>query len=411
MVRDKLDHWFRLEYSRVLSVFISKYGAGQIDNIEDAIHDAMYKAMMLWGYKEIPENPSAWIYRVAKNNLIDQLRKKSTESEFPELKEEVIDPSLSEIKDETLKLFFACCHPKLKEQESIILCLKFAAGFGLHEISRTLFSTYEATKKNFQRAKKHFKEYNLSVDIPSNKQLKSRLESVLKVVFLMFTEGYRPTDGDQILKEDVCFEASRIAMTIYKHDALKSSKLYALIALMCYKTSRLEARMKGGNTFIRLEEQDRNLWDKELIKEGNYFLSLAIKEDNQSEYHFHAAVESQYANANKFEHTNWEGLLNIYNYWRKITKNPSLELNRIVVVLQALGPEIALKELNKNCSDQKNQLYHAIKGEVLLKLNKSNEAKKCFENAMEISRNSTEKKLMENKIAGICGSIGNIGKA
>ena len=139
MVREKLDHWFRQEYSRVLSVFISKYGAAQIDNIEDAIHDAMYKAMMLWGYKEIPENPSAWIFRVAKNNLINQLRKKSTESEFTQIKEEVADPSLSEIKDENLKLFFACCHPKLKEQESIILCLKFAAGFGLHEISRTLF--------------------------------------------------------------------------------------------------------------------------------------------------------------------------------------------------------------------------------------------------------------------------------
>ncbi len=401
MVHEKLDHWFRYEYSKVLSIFISKYGARQIDNIEDAIHDAMYKAMMIWGYKEIPKNPSAWIYRVAKNNLIDQLRKKTTESEFPEINEEVKDPSLSEIEDETLKLFFACCHPKLKEQESIILCLKFAAGFGLHEISRTLFPTYEATKKTFQRAKKHFKEYNLSMQIPSNKYLKDRMESVLKVIFLMFTEGYRPTDGDQILKEDVCFEALQIATTIYKHDVFKTSKLYALIALMCYKSARLEARMKGGNTFIRLEDQDRNLWDKELIREGNYFLSLAIKEDNQSEYHFHAAVESQYVNVDKFENTNWQGLLNIYNYWKKITKNPSLELNRIVVVMQALGPEIAMKELNENCKDQRNQLFYAIKGEVLLKLNKSNEAKRCFENAMEISRNSTEKKLMENKIARI----------
>ncbi len=401
MVSNKLDHWFRQEYSKMLSVFIAKYGVGQIDNIEDAIHDALHKAMMIWGFKEIPNKPSAWIFRVAQNNLIDQFRRKSTDNAIPEIIDTFEEPRISEINDETLRLIFACCHPNLKENESVILCLKFAAGFGLHEISRALLSSYEATKKNFQRAKKKFKAFNLSLDIPENKYLQGRLERVLKVIFLMFTEGYRPTDGDTILKEDLCFEALRMALTIFKFDILKNSKLFALISLMCYKSARLPARIKEGNKFIRLEDQDRKLWVKDLITEGNNFLTMAIKEDNHSEYHFHMAVESKYVNEEKFEDTNWHALMNIYNYWRKITNNPALELNRIVVVMHALGPQRALIDLNTNCSEQKNHLYHAIKGEVLLKLNKPQDAIACFENALKISRNTTEKKLMESKINGL----------
>ena len=405
MVQKELDHWFRHEYGRVISIFVSKYGAWQIDTIEDSIQNAMYKAMMVWGYKNIPENPSAWIFRVAQNNLFDQLRKKNREYNIPKIEAERSEDSFCEIKDETLHLIFACCHPKLKEQENIILCLKFAAGFGLHEISRTLFISYEAAKKKFQRAKTHFKTFNLSLEIPSNNLLIERLDSVLKVIFLMFTEGYRPTEGEQILKEDLCYEALRIAMTLYNHENLRQSKLFALIALMCFKSARIEARMKSGNDFIRLRDQDRNLWSKELIEEGKHFLSLAFKKDNHSEYHFHAAVESQYVIAESFEKTNWQGLLNIYNYWRKITKNPSLELNRIVVVMHAQGPERALEELNRNCTNQKNHLYYAIKGEVLLKLNRNIEAIRCFESAMEISHNKTEMFFMKRKIREIQNQI------
>jgi len=398
MVKEKLDHWFRHEYGRVVSIFVSKYGAWQIDSIEDAIQSAMYKAMMVWGYKGIPDNASAWLYRVAHNNFYDQLRKADRKVSSPEVEEEIPNESIVEIKDDALKLIFACCHPKLKEQESIILCLKFAAGFGLREISRALFISYEASKKKFQRAKNHFKQSNLSLEIPSNKLLTDRLDSVLKVIFLMFTEGYRPTEGEQILKEDLCFEALRIAMTIYKHDNFQDSKLYALIALMCFKSARIEARMHGGNRFIRLREQDRKLWSRELIEEGNRFLALAFRQENHSEYHFHAAVESQYVIAPTFEKTNWQGLLNIYNYWRKFTQNPSLELNRVVVVMHAEGPEVALRELEENCHDNNDHLYHAIKGEILILLEKAEEARVSFSRALEFSKNETEKNHLREKI-------------
>ena len=396
MVQEKLDHWFRHEYGRVLSIFISKYGTTQIEIIEDAIHDALHKAMLVWGYKHIPDNPSAWIYRVTQNKLIDYFRKKPFEYVLPEIIDDETENDLNEISDATLKLIFACCHPKLKEQESIILCLKFAAGFGLKEISRTLFISYEGTKKKFQRAKGHFKTHNLSLEIPPNTLLKERLDSVLKVIFLLFTEGYRPTEGDQILKEDLCYEALRIAMTLYSHENLRNAKLYALISLMCFKSARIEARTFGGKEFIRLRDQNRDLWSKELISEGNRFLALAFKEDNQSEYHFHTAVESQYIIAKSFEKTNWQGLLNIYNYWRKITQNPSLELNRIVVVMHALGPEKALEELDTNCSEHDGHLFFAIKGEILQNLGKYVDAIHCFERAKDLSKNKMEQKHFGN---------------
>ena len=167
---------------------------------------------------------------------------------------------------------------------------------------------------------------------------------------------------------------------------------------MCFKSARIEARTFGGKEFIRLRDQNRDLWSKELIAEGNRFLALAFKEDNQSEYHFHTAVESQYIIAKSFEKTNWQGLLNIYNYWRKITQNPSLELNRIVVVMHALGPEKALEELDKNCSGHDGHLFFAIKGEILQNLGKYVDAIHCFEKAKDLSNNKMEQKHFENKM-------------
>jgi len=399
MVQEKIDHWFRQEYSRVLSLFLAKYGAVNIELIEDAIQEALYKAMKMWGFQRTPDNPTAWIYKVAQNHLFDHFRKKSLDYQIDyELFDEIPALEESEILDETLKLVFACCHPKLKPQESIVLCLKFAAGFGLREISRVLISSYEATKKNFQRAKKHFKENNLSLEIPSQDILKPRLNRVMKVIFLMFTEGYRPSDGDKILKDDVCFEALRLAITLYEHQHVKSSELHALIALMCFKCARMESRIQKKNEFISLQDQDRTLWIPTLIQKGNDFFTLALQENNHSDYHFHAAVESQYVNANSFAETDWNGLLNIYNFWRKKSRNPSLELNRIVVVMHALGSEIALSELTENCVEQEDHLFYSIKGEILSKLNKYPEAKKCFEQAISISKNTAEKNLIQSKI-------------
>jgi RNA polymerase sigma factor (sigma-70 family) len=408
MVGDILDHWFRHEYGKLVSIFLSKYGSHQIDLIEDAIHEALYKAMMLWGYKQIPDNPAGWIYRVAHNNLRDQFRRKNYDIRIPD--QDTIDesePSLADIDDNTLRLIFACCHPLLKKNERVILCLKFAAGFSLHEISRALFISYEATKKQFQRAKKHFRALNLSIQIPQNKQLTDRLDSVYKVIFLIFTEGYRPTEGDHVLKEDLCIEALKIAMLLYKHKPLINTKLEALISLMCFKCARIEARVANGQRFIRLEDQNRELWSKELIEEGNKYLFRAFRKENHSEYHFHAAIESQYVNVNSFEDINWNGLLNIYNYWRRFTVNPALELNRIVVVLHARGAEEALSELQQNCPGQKDHLYFAIRGEILSKLGKNQEARSCYNQAEKLSRNKVEKayfnSLFENTSTSLSG--------
>ena len=402
MVKEKLDHWFRHEYGRILSIFANRFGADKIEIIEDALHDALYRAMLTWGFKDIPKNPSAWIYKATFNNIIDQIRRNSIKIDIEtEIVEEIEETELSEIKDETLRLIFACCHPKLKEQESIILCLKFGAGFGLHEISRALFISYEATKKKFQRAKNHFKTLDLSLEISGSEDLQKRLDSVLKVIFLIFTEGYRPTDGDRVLKEDLCFEALRIAMNIYSYNKLHDVKLFALISLMCFKCARIEARMAGCNKFIRLRDQDRSLWSQDLIHEGNRFLSMAFKKDNHSEYHFHAAVESQYIIAEKYENTDWNALLNIYNYWRKFTDNPSLELNRIVVVMEALGPEEALSELEGNCNETTGYLFFAIKGEVLFNLKKYQESQMCFQKAKSLSKNKIEQKYFESRLTAL----------
>lgn len=401
MVEEKVAHWFRHEYSRLLSMLVARYGTQHIELVEDAIHEALYKAMQVWGYKGMPDNPSAWMYRVASNTIIDAFRKNKPETGIPDNYDLEETKAATDEEDERLRLIFACCHPDLKKHESIVLCLKFVAGFGLNEISRALFSTYEATKKNFQRSKNHFKQYNLTLEMPEEKAQKERLQRVLKVIFLIFTEGYRATEGDTALKEDLCFEAMRLAMLVYRSKELKNTEVAALLAAMCYKSARIDARMQKGGEFVAFAEQDRSLWAYDLIEQGNQFYREAIKKDNLSEYHFHAAIEAQYVNVKSYEETNWERLLNIYNFWKRMYENPSLELNRVVVFMKVHGAEEALKELEKHCSEAQGHLYFAIKAELMKTVGNNMEAISCLEKAISLTRNKMEKRLMEKKIKAL----------
>ncbi len=403
-----IEHLFRHEYGKVVSTLTNKYSSGLIDLIEDSVQEALLKATQLWPYKSIPENPSGWLYRVANNYLIDQLRRNKKIVTIENYEKIILDSVIiddesltSGIEDELLKMIFACAHPKLSQTEQIMLCLKLICGFSLKEISNALLKKEETVKKAITRAKKKFKSEIGKPEVPVRAELRNRLGVVLKVIYLLFNEGYKATHGEHLIKQDICEEAIRLAKIINDHDNCKAPELSALLALMYFNSARFSARTNDKGDLITLEYQNRTLWDKGSIELGIKYLSDASYGVNLSQYHIEAGIASEYVTSLSYEEINWELILTLYDMLLRIDRNPFVGLNRIVVFEKVNGPEQAMTELKtiENIPElQKSHLYYSIKADLLAKLNDITRAKKLLEKARVLTTNITEKKFLENKI-------------
>jgi RNA polymerase sigma factor (sigma-70 family) len=410
-INAEIEHFFRHEYGKVVSALTSKYSAGLIDFIEDSVQEALLKATQLWAYKSIPDNPSGWLFRVANNHLIDQLRrnKKTITIEGYEKtildKQNINDESLtSGIDDELLKMIFACAHPKLSQSEQIMLCLKLICGFSVKEISNALIKKEEAVKKAITRAKTKFKTEIGRPQVPPRNELMSRLNVVLKVIYLMFNEGYKATEGKQLIKGDISKEAIRLAKIINEHESCNTPELNALLSLMYFNSARFEARINESGELVTLEKQNRKLWNKELIELGIHYLTAASYGVYISKYHLEAGIASEYSTASKYEDTNWELILTLYEMLLKVDRNPFVELNRIVVFEKVSGAEKALlelKQIENNPVIQKSYLYYSIKADLKISLGDDKNASELLEKAISLTSNSIENKFLVTKLNSI----------
>lgn len=241
-----VEQLFRSEYGKVLAALIHAFGTAQLENIEDAVQDAMIKAMQVWGFKEIPANPTAWLYKVARNRVIDLLRKEQLHerigrSKTPFHAEAIHSETMAldgDVRDSQLKMIFACCHPSLSTHYQLILSLKLIGGFNNRELSMALLKKEDAIAKAFTRAKKQLKANIKSLESPVEIGLSSRLIVVLRVIYLLFSEGYSSNFGTQLIKRDICYEAIRLALLLRENPYCRHEQLEALLALMCFHASR-----------------------------------------------------------------------------------------------------------------------------------------------------------------------------
>ena len=410
-INDSIEHLFRHEYGKIVAALTGKFSSYQIDLIEDSVQEALLKAMNVWGFREMPENPSAWLYRVASNHLIDQLRraKKTVEYDFPEdllANENLINDTsiLSGINDEQLKMIFACCHPVLTQTEQIILSLKLLGGLSIREIASALLKKEETAKKAITRAKEKFKTEIGKIEIPARKDLNQRLNSVLKVIYLLFNEGYKATEGESLVKKDICLEAIRLAEILTENENCDTPKLNALLALMYFSSARFDSRINESGELVTLENQNRDLWNKDLINMGMYYLNKSSSGMELTEYHLEAGIASLYSTAETFRHTDWETILNLYNLLVKINSSPVIMLNRIVVFEKINGPRKALKEMKNLEQDESikdSYLYYTIKADFSESAGNIIEAKELLIKAVELSSNSIERNFLENKLFNI----------
>ncbi len=403
-----VENLFRNEYGKIIALLVNRFGTNHIEIIEDAVQDALIKAMQIWGYKNIPDNPTAWLLRVSGNLLVDKLRRDKRvvfDDEYVSTKDSFTPNELdlkNTISDSQLRMIFACCHPSLSPEYQIILSLKLIGGFGNKEIAKALLKKEDTVAKSFTRAKKKFKETISTLDIPIEMGLQSRLKVVLKVIYLLFSEGYAASIGTSIIKKDICLEAIRLALLLTENTYCNKPDTNALIALMCFHTSRFEARVDDNLELVDLEHQDRNKYDQGLINQGLLHLQNADGEEVQpSNYHLQAAVSYHHCIAKTFAETNWEQILYIYNLQLQRQYSPIVELNRIIPVFKVFGSKKAMIELKKYEEGShfiENSLYYAIKAELLIDLPETDACILALEKAIKLTKNELEKNHFKKKL-------------
>lgn len=399
-----VDHFFRTEYGKAVSYLTSKYGASNLELAEDSVQEALIKAMQTWPYAQIPDNPTGWIFRVATNKMIDQLRRnqKTTNQEVPERAEEMNeDLSLESINDNMVRMIFACCHPSLSQEYQIILTLKILGGLSIREISSSLLKKEETVAKAYTRAKKKFKKDEIKLLLPPAHEIEKRLDMVLKIIYLLFNEGYKSAEGENLIRMELCEDAIRLNRVLIESEICNTPAANALIALMLFHSSRFAARTDDQGNVITLEEQDRSKWNQELIQQGLIYLDHASEEGAINEYLIQAAISATHCRANTFEETDWENILALYDLQLQISPSPIVELNRVVALEKVHGSILGAKEIERLEATQffeEYYLFYAIKSEMLRKLGNNEDAKEALEKAIMLTKNDKEKHHLTNKL-------------
>ena len=408
-IYQSVDHLFRYRAGRMIATLTRIFGIERLDQVEDAVQDAMVRALRLWPYQGEPDNPTAWLIQVAKNRMLDRLRR---ESRLTETVDEIEIPIggeadaafANEVHDDQLRMIFTCCHPLVPEDGQIALTLKTVGGFSVSEIARAFLARESSVSKTIVRAKQRLREFEIKLEMPAPDKLPARLESALKVVYLMFNEGYSALEGEELVRTDLCHEAIRLCELLAGHPVTGAPKVHALAALLLFQAARLTARCDAAGELLLLSEQDRSLWDSAMVKRGLYQLRRSACGDEVSDYHLEAEIASCHTLAESFETTDWPRVLDCYEELLKRKPSPVVALNRIVALAKARGVEAGLVELNKLAEDRtlRNYYpYYAALGELLREVGNSSEAIDAYQKALNLTSSEPIRRFLMKRIASL----------
>lgn len=404
--RELIPNLFRTEYQKIVSVLCSLFGIHHIEIAEDIVSDTFLTASETWAIKGIPENPTAWLYTVAKNKTKNHLKrnnvfetkivseiKHNTPLNNPEID---IDLSDQNIADSQLAMIFTVCNPCNSEEAQIALALNLLCGFGINEISDAFLTNKEVIYKRINRAKEKLKEENIKIQNPSNSEIKDRMKTVLKTIYLLYSEGYYSISQNTTLRKDLCTEAMRLTYLLIQNESTNMPQTNALMALMCFHSSRFDARTGSNGEIILYEDQDQSLWNQELIDKGTYFLSQSSTGNTLSKYHLEAGIA--YWHTIKTETTEkWENILELYNNLIILEYSPIAALNRTYALSKVKGKEEAIREAEKlNLKD--NHFYFSLLGNLYSEMN-SKKALQHFKTALGLAKTTADKNIISKNIA------------
>jgi RNA polymerase sigma factor (sigma-70 family) len=395
---------FRQEFSKMVAVISKTFGLQHIETAEDIISETFLSAAENWKQKGLPADPTAWLYTVAKQKTLYHFRRNKIFDDkiLPQLKTNgkndihtyPIDFSDQNIMDSQLQMMFAVCNPVVASEAQIALALRILCGFGIEEIAEAFFSNKETINKRLSRAKDRLRFEKIKLEMPAETEIVNRLDNVLHIIYLLFSEGYYSSLPNKILKEDLCYEAIHLGILLTQYEKTNLPKTNALIALMCFHSSRLNARQNEGNESVLYDDQDESLWDKNLIEKGEYFLSRSTEGTEISSYHLEAGIAYRHCHKEDTQEK-WENILQHYNLLLQINYSPSVALNRTYALYKARGKEMALNEAKKlQLTD--NRFYHVLLGELYSGI-ENQKAKEHFEKARTLSKSESEKQIIEKK--------------
>ena len=412
-VTETIDHLFRHESGKMVAVLTRIFGTHNLELAEDVVQDTLLKALEHWRFSGIPDNPSAWLYKVAKNKALDVIRREKRHNKFAEDVSTLLESEYTlvpiikelftedEIQDDVLRMMFACCQPDLPSASQVALILKTLCGFSIEEIAKAFLTNHEVINKRLYRARQQFREQKVKFEIPSANQLAARTDSVLTALYLLFNEGYNSTSNDQLIRKDLVIEASRLCFMLTQNPKTDTANVNALLSLMLIHASRLDARLDDQNNILLLAEQDRTRWDHELIHSGIHYFERSMKQGAYNFYQLQAAIALQHAIGSSFENTDWQTILGIYDVMCKQYPSPVAFLNRAIVLAQLEGPQRGIEEISSMPGKEKLNGYYllpATLGELYLRDFNFAIAKKYFEEAMELTHSPAEKKLLQQKL-------------
>ena len=402
----------------MVAVLTRIFGVHNLPLVEDVVQDAFCRALEVWPFRGVPENPSAWLMTAAKNRALDVLRRERTARTYePELSlllqsEWTLAPVVQEmltdnaIKDDQLRMMFTCCHPRLPEEAQVMLVLHILCGFSIAEVASAFVASYTAVEKRIPRAKKTLAGLKMLFDTQAPAQFSARVPAVQRALYLLFNEGYHGASAESAIRTELCHEAMRLTALLLEHPLGATSASYALSALMCLNQARLPARLDASGRLKSLFDQDRSKWDHDLVGEGLQLLELSAKGSELTEYHVEAAIAAIHATAPSMQDTDWGKVVSLYDSLLSIRPSPIVALNRAIAIGQRDGAERGLQELRAIVSAERlvnYPFYHAAFGESELQSGRTAVASEHFSRALGLSRNAMERRFFELRL-NACGN-------
>jgi RNA polymerase sigma-70 factor (ECF subfamily) len=398
--QELIPHLFRTEFRKITAVLSKLMGIEHIETAEDIVSDTFLSAIETWPYKGIPPNPAAWLYSVAKNKARNHIARNhlfddKVAPQMAQLGEEnqsvEIDLSDKNIHDSQLQMLFAICHPVIPVESQIGLALRILCGFGIDEIANAFLTNKETINKRLFRAREKLRTERIAIELPTETEISQRLTAVLRTLYLLFNEGYYSESRDTILRNDLCLEAMRLTYLLIENELTNLPEVNALLSLMCFHASRFEARKNTNGEIVLYQDQDENLWNKDLIEKGVYHLHQASRGMQLSKYHLEASIAYWHTiKADTME--KWESILHLYNQLLMIEYSPVAALNRTFALSKVYGKKRAITEAEK-LKLPDNPYYFTLLG-ALYKDIDSSRAREYFSKAYEVARTHADKQVI-----------------
>ena len=408
-----VDHLFRSRAGQLVAWLTRIFGPAHLELAEEVVQDALLKALQQWPYTGVPQNPSGWLLRVARNGALDVLRRhaafaaRAHEIAFELERTAGSELALDEaaIEDDELRMVFMCCHPSLPPDARVV------GGFSVAEIAGAFLTSEPTIAQRLVRAKRALREQRIGLDLPEGSDLGARTDSVLEVIYLLFNEGYNAHAGEDLIRQDLCGEALRLGRLVAQSPYVARGAppagpaAHALVALMAFQAARLPARVDGNGEMVLLEDQDRSRWDHGLVALGFAHFERSAEGPMLTAYHAQAAIAAVHAGAERAELTAWDRILSLYDDLLVLNPSPVIRLNRAVALSRVAGPAAALAALRPLESEPALANYYllpSVMARLFAELGDPGRAIECYRQALARPCSEPERRFLQRKLAALC---------